>query len=108
MNAIVERRDELSEDWTREKITFDAAYGDERVTAYVFLPTRASAPYQTVIVFPGSDAIGGTKSESIGVSVERGLEFIAKSGRALLYPIYDETYERNDGLASTWPNQTHA
>jgi dienelactone hydrolase len=30
-----------------------------------------------------------------------------KSGRAVLYPIYKGTYERKDGIASTWPDKTH-
>ena len=39
--------------WKEEKITFDAAYGNERVIAYLFLPKTASPPYQTVVVFTG-------------------------------------------------------
>ena len=33
--------------------------------------------------------------------------FVAKTGRVLVWPIYKGTYERQDGLASTWPNETH-
>ncbi|MFN8583667.1 MAG: SUMF1/EgtB/PvdO family nonheme iron enzyme, partial [Gemmatimonadaceae bacterium] len=43
---------EETSDWTREKVTYDAAYGDERITAYLFLPKRVRPPYQTVIFFP--------------------------------------------------------
>ena len=31
---------------------------------------------------------------------------MVKSGRALLYPVYKSTYERGDGLASDYPDQT--
>ncbi len=56
LNAQVESRDESSEYWIRENITFDAAYGDERIIAHLFLPKNAAPPYQTVIYFPGEAA----------------------------------------------------
>jgi eukaryotic-like serine/threonine-protein kinase len=40
-----------------EKVSFDAAYGKERVTAYLFLPKNSSPPFQTIVYFPGSYAI---------------------------------------------------
>ena len=56
LNARVEWRNESSKDWIQEKVTFDAAYENERVIAYLFLPRRRSPPYQTVIYFPGGSA----------------------------------------------------
>ena len=41
------------EDWTAEKITYAAAYGNERAIAYLFLPKKAKPPFQTVLFFPG-------------------------------------------------------
>ena len=41
-----------TEDWRQEKVSFDAAYGGERVTAYLFLPKGASPPFQVVVYFP--------------------------------------------------------
>ena len=43
---------EESEHWRHEKVSFDAAYGGERVPAHLFLPKNASPPYQTVVYFP--------------------------------------------------------
>jgi cephalosporin-C deacetylase-like acetyl esterase len=43
--------------WKQQKITFAAAYGNERVAAYLFLPNKASPPFQTVVYFPGAAAI---------------------------------------------------
>ena len=37
----------------RQKITFTAAYGGERMMAYLFLPPAGQPPYQVVVVFPG-------------------------------------------------------
>jgi eukaryotic-like serine/threonine-protein kinase len=36
-------------DWREEKITFDPAYGGERMSAYLFLPKNVHPPYQTVL-----------------------------------------------------------
>jgi hypothetical protein len=38
---------------SREKVTFDAAYDGERVTAYLFLPKNGSPPFQVVVYYPG-------------------------------------------------------
>src|SRR5205814_1622048 len=75
----------------RQKITFNAAYGGERMMAYLFLPPEGKPPYQVVIVFPGSGAISTRSSESLDLG---RVDFLAKSGRAVLYPIYKGTYER--------------
>jgi hypothetical protein len=38
LNEKVEENDNSNDDWTIEKITFNSAYGKERVIAYLFLP----------------------------------------------------------------------
>jgi hypothetical protein len=35
--------------WRRERVSFEAAYGGERVPAQLFLPRNAEPPYQTVV-----------------------------------------------------------
>jgi serine/threonine protein kinase/dienelactone hydrolase len=101
LNAVVESSKE-EEEWVREKITFNAAYGKERMSAYLFLPKKGNPPYQTVIYFPGSGAIHTRSSESL-----RGSAFLIKSGRAILHPIYKSTYERGDDLKSDYPDETN-
>jgi hypothetical protein len=102
LDAEVEER-RVEDDYIREKITFDAAYGGERMMAYLFLPKDGEPPYQTVVYFPGSNAIHNRSSENLtpGSSL-----YVLKSGRALLYPIYKSTYERGDGLLSDYPDET--
>jgi len=98
LNASVESRDESSEYWIQEKITFDAAYGRERVIAILFLPKNTAPPYQTVIYFPGEQAIYRNSSKEIESDLEFKvfLSFIVKNGRAALYPVYKGTMERRD------------
>ena len=90
-------------DWTREKVSFNAAYGDERVIAYLYLPKNASPPFQTVVYFPGSNVIFQDKFDD-GQSFI--WDFIPKSGRALMFPVYKSTYERRDGLKGDTPEPT--
>jgi dienelactone hydrolase len=104
LNARVESVDKTSsEDWIKETITFDAAYGRERVRAYLYLPTRAKPPYQTVVGFPGDGGFGIRSSDKL-----RPVEHLLKSGRAYLFPIYKSTYERGDELTSSMPNQSNS
>ena len=94
-----------TEDWRQEKVSFDAAYGGERVTAYLFLPKAASPPFQVVVYFPGAEA-AHTRSSAEGVPLDLpDFDFIIKSGRAVLFPIYKGTFERGGGpKPSYWPN----
>ncbi len=83
--------------YVREQVELDAAYNNERLTIFVFLPTatNASPPYQTVVFFPGSGDIYKRSYDELTLG---RVEFIVKSGRALVYPVYKGTYDRNSGL----------
>ncbi|MGB6865711.1 MAG: protein kinase [Candidatus Aminicenantaceae bacterium] len=108
LNAQVESRDENSENWIQERITFDAAYGGERIIAILFLPKNTAPPYQTVIYFPGSQATWRKSSKELESDMEFKvfLSFIVKNGRAALYPVYKGTMERNFERPTSWVN-TH-
>ncbi len=95
MNAKVEETASMA-DWSRVKVSFDAAYGNEHVTGYLFLPKNASPPFQTVVFFPGVFAFYDDKLDLSSVEESRG--FLLKSGRALMFPIYKGMYERRDGF----------
>src|SRR5206468_544404 len=97
LHSRVEEIDSTATDWIRERISFDAAYNGERVTAYLFVPKLARPPYQTVVYFPGSEAIDQRSSRALQVGL---INFIVKSGRAVIYPVYKSTYERGDNLHS--------
>jgi serine/threonine protein kinase/formylglycine-generating enzyme required for sulfatase activity/dienelactone hydrolase len=105
LNAVVEST-ERTADWKREKITFAAAYGNERVIAYLFLPLKASPPFQTVVYFPGAFAVYYRNFENGWPSEE--FDFLIKSGRAVMFPVYKSTYERGDGLDMPYPNTSNS
>jgi eukaryotic-like serine/threonine-protein kinase len=103
LDTVADPLDESGEHWTRQKVTFNAAYGNERMSAYVYLPRNSTPPFQTVVFFPGSYAVVARSSKDLELF---GCDFIIKSGRALVYPIYKSHYERGDGLPYDNPDET--
>jgi eukaryotic-like serine/threonine-protein kinase len=91
LNTRVDAVDDSSEDWRKETVSFDAAYGKERIPAYLFLPKRGKPPYQTIVLFPSGYAIYRQSSRDLDL---RAFDFIVRSGRALLYPVYQGTFDR--------------
>lgn len=92
LNAKVEGVTEDTRDWRVEKITFAAAYGNERMAAYLFLPKNVRPPYQTVVFFPSARVLSILDSHTLGDIPF--FDYVVQSGRAVLYPIYQDTYER--------------
>jgi predicted Ser/Thr protein kinase len=101
LDARVESVDDVPEHWRKEVVSFRAAYGDERVPVHLYLPKNTPPPYQAIIYFPGSDALFLSDSRNLRFGFAR---FIPRSGRALVYPIYKGTYERQ--IERTGPNDT--
>lgn len=102
LNANSEFIDDSHEDWVKEKVTFDAGYGDDRIIAYLFLPKNTEPPYQTVVYFPGDGGFGTNSIAKFGPA-----SHILKSGRAFLRPIYKSTHERSDELLTSMPNESN-
>jgi serine/threonine protein kinase/dienelactone hydrolase len=78
-----------------EKISFDASYGNDHVFAYLFLPDKGSPPFQTVVFFPGNGVIGASPDMIVQPYYIHQFDFIIKSGRAVLHPVYVGTFERS-------------
>jgi dienelactone hydrolase len=100
LNAVVESTQNSSPFWIEEKITFDAAYGGQRVIAHLFLPKGGKPPYQIVIYFPGANAIH--ENSFTGPPYRALTKYIIKSSRAMLFPIYYGTYQRPSTRGRTW------
>ncbi len=92
LNAKVEGVVQDTSDWTEERITYDAAYGNERMAAYLFLPKNVKPPYQTILFFPSARVLSIADSRTLGDL--NFFDYVMKSGRAVLYPVYQDTYER--------------
>jgi dienelactone hydrolase len=98
----VEERSESSKDWIQEKVTYNAAYDNERMIAYLFLPKRGLPPYQTIIYFPGALALDQRSSKELDRDFyfDYHLSFIVKNGRAVLFPLYKGTFERGNNATA--------
>ncbi|HVZ78553.1 MAG TPA: protein kinase, partial [Gemmatimonadaceae bacterium] len=92
LNAKVDSAVVETKDWRRERVTFDAAYNGERMSAYLYLPKGVKPPYQTVLFFPSARVLDLTDTRTLGDT--SFFDFVVQSGRAVMYPIYEDTYDR--------------
>lgn len=86
LNSRIISVDNTSPYYRKEEVEFDAAYGGERVKAYLFLPKSAQPPYQVVVYFPGKGAFDSSDRKKL--TDRRYWDFIIKSGRAFMHPLY--------------------
>jgi eukaryotic-like serine/threonine-protein kinase len=103
LDSRVEGVDEDNPYWKREKVSFTAAYGGERVLGYLYLPKRAAPPYQT-IVYAHPGMAGRLPSPQPGE--ERFFDFLVKGGRAFLLPVLKGQYQRRYTAPAAGPNAT--
>lgn len=87
--------------WQAIEIT--AAYGGERMQVHLMLPEGARPPYQTVVLFPGSLSL---HTRIFNLSELQRVDFLVRSGRAVLLPVYKGTFERGTNLQSDYPDET--
>ena len=88
---IVAEGTQHTPEWRREKVSIQAAYGKDRLPMYVFVPTSAQPPFQAVVFYPGSNANVTSSSQNLAL---QWADFVVRSGRVLVYPVYQGTYER--------------
>jgi dienelactone hydrolase len=75
---------------TVEWVSVDTPYG-QRLPIRLHIPSNADPPFQAVVFFPGGNVI---RSRQLPQPI---LDFLVRSGRVLVDPIYDGTWQRNDG-----------
>jgi predicted esterase len=88
---IVRVNDSIAE-YRRETVSIRTAYGQERMEVHLLIPRNVSPPYQSVIWFPGGDASLLRSSENFSSAFL--VDFIPRSGRVLVHPVYKGMYER--------------
>jgi predicted esterase len=104
LDVVVHAAD-TTELWTREYITFDAAYGTERVGLFLYMPMAADGPLQTVVYFPGSSALW---LEDIDQYPTEHIEMVVRSGRALAFPVFQSTFHREDDFVYRRQDESNA
>jgi len=86
-----------------QTIEIAAAYGGERMQIHLLLPERARPPYQSVVLFPGSLSL---HTRLFNLSELQRVDFLVRSGRAVLLPIYKGTFERGTAMQSDYPQES--
>jgi len=97
LNAVIEATESIGP-WTREYITFDAPYDDERIGLYLYWPKLDGVQRQAVIFWGGS---GWMFFDSID-RFRTPLEFVLKNGRVVAVPVLKGTLERRLTERVSW------
>jgi len=99
LNPRVETLQSKNPLWTRERITLNTGYDDSRFAMQLFLPTGGTPPYQAVIYVPhaGFTMRRVESSQLEPTDSAQPLDFILKSGRALIVVALEGSFER------AWP-----
>jgi len=84
-------------------VQVDAAYGGERLTLYVYLPSRGELPHPVVVLFPGSGALMLTE---VSLGELRRVDYLIKAGYTVVLPVYQGTYHRKSAIKADTPKAT--
>ena len=78
--------------WILESVFVDVPYEELPLQILIYLPKNSDPPFQTVIFWPWIDVLYLDALEDI--TMGGGFDFLMKSGRAFVWPIYYGTYGR--------------
>lgn len=87
--------------YRRETVTFRAAYGNDRVVAHLYLPKKATPPYQTVLFVPSGNIFFFRSIDTL----PDPFEFLVRAGRAVLVIAVQGTLERGPSPLNQGPNE---
>ena len=96
LNATEPLTMESTEDWVKQRVTLDTGYSGQRFDVVLFIPRQFRPPYQALVYF------GGIQDVLLPQTVDRmqpgfnamPLDYLVKSGRMLVWPVYQGTFER--------------
>jgi dienelactone hydrolase len=92
LQPTIEATEDLSLYTRREKVSFNAAYGNERMIVYLYLPRTSKPPFQTVVHFPAGIALLLHSIAEYGTA--EVFEHHTRNGRAFVFPVLQGTFER--------------
>jgi eukaryotic-like serine/threonine-protein kinase len=91
LDPRLEESDDASPHWRRETVSLAAAYGGERFMVHIYFPRNAEPPWQSVLYYPSAAATRQSTSRGADVNY---MFFVPRSGRVLVHPVLQGTYER--------------
>jgi eukaryotic-like serine/threonine-protein kinase len=86
--------DETHPDWVREKVSIDVGYNKERMDVLIFRPKHVYNPVGSVVVYPGLNYFRNPPDIDDIDPGEYGLDFLIKSGRALVWASFKGSMNR--------------
>lgn len=93
----VDAIDDHSSQYHLERVSYAAAYGHERVRAFLLTPRNVQPPYQVVIWYPGGGYFG-VHPIPFAADLDRiWWLFLVRSGRAVFFAEYKGSFERQVG-----------
>lgn len=98
LDARIQSRQDWSEDTTVEMVSIIDASGGDRIPIYIFTPRKTAPPFQSVVYFPGSSARYLDSVFEYGPVKNREVELFTRSGRAFVFPVYWDTFVRQQRL----------
>jgi eukaryotic-like serine/threonine-protein kinase len=99
LNVRFEGQEDDAPHWRLERVSIATAYPGERLPILLFLPREVSPPYSTVIYFPESTAEMLSSTDRLPTGF---FEFLVRSGRAVVVPVYKNMYERRTSPRQEW------
>jgi len=93
--------DDSDNQWIRETVRINTGYDGESIEFLIYIPKGFDPPYQPVMFSPGANAYSIlTRLTDFDPAVYL-LDFLPVSGRALVIPAFDGSYERKNTEIST-------
>ncbi|HCK91118.1 MAG TPA: hypothetical protein DHW54_08030 [Gemmatimonadetes bacterium] len=93
--------DDSDNQWIRETVRINTGYSTEPMEFLIYVPKGFDPPYQPVMFSPGSNAYSILTPLTDFDPAVYLLDFLPVSGRALVIPAFDGSYERKSTDLST-------
>jgi formylglycine-generating enzyme required for sulfatase activity/predicted esterase len=104
LNAKVLYIDESHPVWDKERIQIDVGYGNEQMDILIFKPKGSNFnKLDSIILYPGANYYRNPPEIDEVNPGEYGLDFVIKSGRALVWPAYKGSMNRINDMNISFP-----
>jgi len=96
--------DESHPVWDKERIQVEVGYNNEKMDVLIFKPKNSIGSLDSVILYPGANYYRTPPGIDEVDPGEYGLDFVLKSGRALVWPAYKGSMNRITDMNISFPS----
>jgi dienelactone hydrolase/predicted Ser/Thr protein kinase len=105
LDSRIEASDESPQYWVRQKVSYNTGSAEERMAAVLLIPKQMRRPLEAIIYVPGSGSLTARSLDQAVDNLAPQLDFLMKSGRAMIFPTLWGTFERQAGLQELQHNR---